>query len=61
MMLEINYHKKREIYDEHLKVINDVKFTYREIDVVACILHQRGEKKMASLLSISPLTFLLTF
>jgi len=56
MMLEINYHKKREIYDEHLKVINDVKFTYREIDVVACILHQRGEKKMASLLSISPRT-----
>ena len=56
MALEISYHKKKEIYDEHLKVISDIKFTYREIDVIACILHHRGEKKMASLLSISPRT-----
>lgn len=54
--LEISSYKKRELYDEHLKVISGVAFTYREIDIIACILHQRGEKKMASLLSISPRT-----
>ena len=31
-------------------------FTFREIDIIACILHNRGEKKIASLLSISPRT-----
>ena len=54
--LEINSYRKRELYDAHLKVISGIEFTYREIDIIACILHQRGEKKMASLLSISPRT-----
>ena len=54
--LEINSYKKRELYDTHLKVIKGIAFTYREIDIIACILHQRGEKKIASLLSISPRT-----
>ena len=56
MTLEIRNHKKKEIYDEFLNSISNIKFTHREIDVIACILHHRGEKKIASLLSISPRT-----
>jgi DNA-binding CsgD family transcriptional regulator/ribosomal 30S subunit maturation factor RimM len=56
MTFEVSYNKKQELFDQHLKLINDINFTYREIDVIACILHQRGEKKIASLLSISPRT-----
>jgi tetratricopeptide (TPR) repeat protein len=44
------------IYREYLKEINNIEFTYREIDVMACMLHNRGEKKIASILSISPRT-----
>lgn len=44
------------LYEQHLSVIKDVKFTFREIDLIACIIHNRGEKKIAYLLSISPRT-----
>lgn len=42
-----------DIYSEHLATINDVKFTRREIDVIACLLSARGTSKIASLLSIA--------
>ncbi len=38
---------------EHLKEISDIKFTPREIDVMACILNLRGTSKIASLLLVS--------
>jgi len=44
------------IYDEHLITINGIKFTHREIDVMAFIFHTRGSGKIASLLSISSRT-----
>jgi len=56
MRLERAYNKKREIFDNYLNIISDIKFTLREIDVIVCILHNRGEKKIALLLSISPRT-----
>jgi len=46
----------KELYDNALKEINGFTFTPREIDVIACILHNRGEKKIAFILGISPNT-----
>jgi len=45
-----------DIYSEELAVINDVHFTPREIDIIACLLSARGTNKIASFLSISPKT-----
>ena len=56
MTFENNYNQREKIYSDHLTILNDPKFTLREIDVIACILHNRGEKKIATLLSISPRT-----
>jgi DNA-binding CsgD family transcriptional regulator len=53
MMYDINIYRKREIYDNYLHKIQGVQFTYREIDIMTCILHNRGDKKIASLLSLS--------
>ena len=39
---------------ENLKTIGDKSFTPREIDVVSCVLSGKGEKAIASILSISP-------
>lgn len=45
-----------DFFLEHLATINDAKFTKREIDVIACILHGRTAKGSATLLSILPRT-----
>ncbi|NRA73697.1 MAG: hypothetical protein HRU36_03015 [Rickettsiales bacterium] len=36
--------------------LNGLKFSRREIDVIACVVHSRGAKKMACMLGISPRT-----
>jgi tetratricopeptide (TPR) repeat protein/DNA-binding CsgD family transcriptional regulator len=46
----------QEIYAEHLKTINNIKLSKREIDIIACILSGRSAKGIAHLLSISPHT-----
>lgn len=56
MNLEISYDKTLMLYKEYLNSIKGVNFTYREIDVIACIMNNRGEKKIASLLMLSPRT-----
>ncbi|PCJ23298.1 MAG: hypothetical protein COA94_08415 [Rickettsiales bacterium] len=53
MILETYPSKKEELYNEHLQEISGASFTFRELDIIACIVHNRGEKKIASLLSIS--------
>ncbi|OJW54595.1 MAG: hypothetical protein BGO67_02730 [Alphaproteobacteria bacterium 41-28] len=45
-----------DIYSEHLATINNVKFTPREIDVMACLLSARRTSQIASMLSIAPRT-----
>jgi DNA-binding CsgD family transcriptional regulator/tetratricopeptide (TPR) repeat protein len=45
-----------EIYLEHLSTINDISFTPREIDVIACLLNARRTSQIASILSIAPRT-----
>ena len=39
-----------------LLTINGIKFTQREIDILACVLQGRSQKTVASLLSIAPRT-----
>ena len=56
MSFETNYGKLEELYKNYLDTIKEIKFTFREIDLIACIINNRGEKKIASLLSISPRT-----
>ena len=34
-------------------ILNGLKFTPREADVIACVVHARGGKKIASILGIS--------
>lgn len=41
---------------EELQSVKDKNFTIREIDIIACLVNNRGEKKIAALLSISPRT-----
>lgn len=47
---------RRNIFNNHLSTISGIRFTFREIEVMACILHNRGDKKIASILSVSPRT-----
>ena len=44
---------KDELYKAYLYEINGIKFTVREIDIISCIVHNRGNKKIAGLLSIA--------
>lgn len=41
----------QEIYEKHLRVINNIRFTSREIDVIACIMHGKNIKGVANFLS----------
>lgn len=46
------------IHREHLASLQGVNFTPREIDILCCLVHVRGGRKISSLLSISPNTVL---
>lgn len=49
--------KRDELYNLNLREIGGISFTQREIDVLACIVvHNRSEKMIASILSVSPRT-----
>jgi DNA-binding CsgD family transcriptional regulator len=56
MTFSSSYNSKRKIYDEHLKFLKGIKFSAREIDISACLVHNRGEKKISDLLDIMPKT-----
>ncbi len=45
-----------EIYEKHLRVINNVKFTYREIDIISCILSGKTPHAIANFLSTTKKT-----
>lgn len=55
-MLNINFHSPQEIYTKYLKTLNGVKFTPREVDILASFVSGRSTKKIASILSIAPKT-----
>lgn len=46
----------QDLYTKHLTLIQNIHFTQREIDVMACLLHARGTSKIASLLAVAPST-----
>ncbi len=56
MLLDTSYKKLQEIYSNYLHEIGGIKFTFKEVNIIACLLHNRGNKKIAYLLSISPKT-----
>lgn len=41
----------QEMYEKHLLVINNIRFTSREMDVIACIMHEKSIQGVANLLS----------
>src|SRR3990167_964478 len=45
-----------QIYYGSLEVINGIRFTPREIDIIACVLNGRSAKTIPSLLAISAKT-----
>lgn len=46
----------KDICIEYLKTINGLNFTSREIDIIACLVHGRATKTIASFLSIASRT-----
>lgn len=54
--LNVNPNKKHELYSNYLHEISGSQFTLREIDIISCVLRNRGEKKIADILDISPRT-----
>ena len=47
---------KKDISFASLKVIKNIRFTKREIDIISCLVGGRSYKKTASILSIAPRT-----
>ena len=57
MRMLTHQNKRDELYNLYLREISGISFTQREIDVLACIVvHNRSEKMIASILSVSPRT-----
>ena len=56
LMQNLKKHLFQKIYPKDLETINGIKFTWREIDIVAFMVHGKSTKKIASFLSISPRT-----
>lgn len=46
----------QDIYNQDLAALNEIKFTRREIDVIAFIVNGRSTKKIASSLTLAPKT-----
>lgn len=56
MNFTTSFNSLEKLYELHLNSIKNLAFTFREIDIIACVMHNRGEKKIASLLLLSPRT-----
>ncbi len=56
MQFDIDLLEKEFVYQSQLKEVSGISFTNREIDVLSCLLGNRKDKKIASLLSLSPKT-----
>ena len=51
-----DYSFHQDIFERHLKAINNIKFTHREIDIIAFLVSGRAIKIIATFFSISPKT-----
>lgn len=56
MHFRTNYKARYKLYKDYMSNLSDIKFTFREVDILACIMNNRGYKKIAQILSISPRT-----
>jgi len=54
--MKFNIALPQDIYASHLEVVNEIKFTRREIDTIAYLLSGKSAKNIANCLSISPKT-----
>jgi tetratricopeptide (TPR) repeat protein/DNA-binding CsgD family transcriptional regulator len=54
--MEENGSKNPPIFSTSIETINGIRFTAREIDILACILFGKSSKKIALLLNLSPRT-----
>ena len=41
-MTNVPIKSTHEIYVENLTALDEISFTYREIDVIACVIHGKG-------------------
>lgn len=55
-MIEKSRETLRQSYARYLATINQINFTFREAEIIACLLNVRGVKKIALLLNIAPKT-----
>ncbi len=46
----------KDLYSNHLKVIQGIEFTRRQVDVIACIVSGWDVKSVAARLAIAPST-----
>ncbi len=51
-----SYNEHERLYKSYLASINGIKLTFREVDIIACIVHNRGEKKIARICGIASST-----
>jgi tetratricopeptide (TPR) repeat protein/DNA-binding CsgD family transcriptional regulator len=51
-----NNNSFRDSHLHHIQTVDGITFTQRELDVISLIFHGRGDKRIASLLSIAPKT-----
>lgn len=56
MQIDLGTLLPKDTYGINQNILNKVNITNRELDIVACLLHGRSTKKIASLLFISPKT-----
>lgn len=56
MQFKTTYKARHKLYKDYISKISDIRFTFREADIIACIMNNRGHKKIAQILSISPRT-----
>ncbi len=54
--MKLNILLPQDIYMTHLEIVNDIRFTRREIDIIAYLLSGKSAKTIATCLSITPKT-----
>ena len=52
MTLRSEPNQRKKLYNEYLRELFGISFTFREIDIIACLVHNRNYKSIAELCSI---------
>jgi len=54
--MQEDHQEKLAVTEQATNISEDIQFTSREVDIIACLLHGRSVKKIAGFFSISPKT-----